>query len=181
MTDKVVSPDSEAAAVLDADNAGQRDLEQEGDVAADYLEALLDVLDLDGDIDMDVENGRASVSVLADSDRARSLDRLVGDGDVLDALQDLTRLAVGRVTGHRSRLMLDIAGHRAALRDRLTELAGRVVEQVRETGEPVVMEPMTPFERKAVHDAVAEAGLRSESEGERNDRHVVVHPAENVS
>jgi spoIIIJ-associated protein len=149
------------------------DLEREGDVAADYLEALLDIMDLDGDIDMDVENSRASVSIVADDD---SLGVLVGDGRVLESLQELTRLAVGRVTGTRSRLMLDVAGHRAGVRARLTELAQQVCEQVRASGEPQALDPMSPFERKAVHDAIAAEGLRSESEGEGDNRHVVVHP-----
>lgn len=152
------------------------ELEREGDVAADYLEGLLDLMDLDGDIDLDVENGRASVSIIAESGAA-SLDALVGDGAVLDSLQELTRLAVGRVTGHRSRLMLDVAGHRAGVRARLAELAREACEQVRQTGEPVALEPMTPFERKAVHDAIAGEGLRSESEGEGTARRVVVHPS----
>jgi spoIIIJ-associated protein len=151
-------------------------LEQEGEIAADYLEGLLDIADLDGDIDMDVEADRAAVSIMAE-DSTRDLQRLVGrDGEVLEALQELTRLAVLRETGERSRLMLDIAGHREAKRVKLTELATQTAEQVRETGEPVKLQPMTPFERKVVHDAVAEAGLRSESEGEEPQRRVVVLP-----
>ncbi|WP_436790566.1 protein jag [Yinghuangia sp. YIM S10712] len=156
-------------------------LEQEGEIAADYLEALLDIADLDGDIDMDVEGGRASVSVIAGEEAdaaAGDLTRLVGrDGEVLEALQELTRLAVHRETGERSRLMLDIGGFRAKRRQDLARLATDTVEQVKETGEPVKMKPMTPFERKVVHDTVAEAGLRSESEGEEPQRCVVVLPA----
>lgn len=149
------------------------DLEQEGEIAADYLEELLDIVDLDGDIDMDVEGERAMVSLVGGN-----LDQLVGDeGKVLDALQELTRLAVLREAGHRSRLMLDIAGWRAAKRAALTEAGTRAAEQVKESGEPVSMDPMTPFERKIVHDAVAAAGLRSESEGEEPRRYVVVLPA----
>ena len=151
-------------------------LEQEGEIAADYLEGLLDIADLDGDIDMDVEADRASVSIMAE-DSTRDLQRLVGrDGEVLEALQELTRLAVLRETGERSRLMLDIAGHREAKRTKLTKLAAETVEQVRASGEPVKLKAMTPFERKVVHDAVAEAGLRSESEGEEPQRRVVVLP-----
>jgi len=154
-------------------------LEQEGDIAADYLEGLLDIADLDGDIDMDVERDRASVSIVGGSPGAdRALQRLVGqDGEVLEALQELTRLAVHRETGERSRLMLDIAGFRARKRDELTEIGAKAVEEVKETGEPVRLRPMTPFERKVVHDAVAAAGLRSESEGEEPQRRVVVLPA----
>jgi spoIIIJ-associated protein len=150
------------------------DLEQEGDVAADYLEELLDITDLDGDIDMDVEGERAMVSLVG-----QNLEHLVGSrGEVLDALQELTRLAVLRETGHRSRLMLDIAGWRAAKRQVLTETGSRAAEQVKESGEPVRLDPMTPFERKIVHDAIAAAGLTSESEGEEPNRRVVVLPAD---
>ncbi|WP_376778536.1 Jag family protein [Phytoactinopolyspora halotolerans] len=148
-------------------------LEHEGDVAADYLEALLDIADLDGDIDMDVENDRAVVSIVGDG-----LDPLIGsDGEVLEALQELTRLAVWRETGMRTRLMLDVGGFRARRRSELVELAKRAVEAVRSTGEPESLGAMTPFERKVVHDAVAEAGLRSESEGVEPRRYVVVLPA----
>ncbi len=148
-------------------------LEQEGDVAADFLEDLLDIADLDGDIDMDVEGDRAAVSIVGDH-----LDQLVGQGGkVLEALQELTRLAVYRETGQRSRLMLDVAGHREGRRTALVELAKELVAGVRESGEPARLEPMTPFERKVVHDAVAAAGLRSESEGEEPKRRVVVLPS----
>jgi spoIIIJ-associated protein len=147
-------------------------LEREGDIAADYLEGLLDIADLDGDIDMDVEGDRAMVSIVGGD-----LGNLVGDsGKVLDALQELTRLAVTRETGDRSRLMLDVAGFRAAKREKLTALGTEAAERVKSSGEPVRLEPMTPFERKIVHDAVAAAGLVSESEGEEPGRYVVVLP-----
>ncbi|MDQ0600462.1 spoIIIJ-associated protein [Streptomyces canus] len=152
-------------------------LEQEGEIAADYLEGLLDIADLDGDIDMDVEADRAAVSIISDSG-GRDLQKLVGrDGEVLEALQELTRLAVHRETGDRSRLMLDIAGYRAKKRAELSELGAKAAAEVKSTGEPVKMQPMTPFERKVVHDAVKSAGLRSESEGEEPQRFVVVLPA----
>ncbi|MCJ0868810.1 MULTISPECIES: Jag family protein [unclassified Streptomyces] len=151
-------------------------LEQEGEIAADYLEGLLDIADLDGDIDMDVEADRASVSIVSES--ARDLQKLVGrDGEVLEALQELTRLAVHRETGDRSRLMLDIGGFRAKKREELTALGAKAAEDVKTSGEPLKLDPMTPFERKVVHDAVAAAGLRSESEGEEPQRFVVVLPA----
>ncbi|MEU5820777.1 R3H domain-containing nucleic acid-binding protein [Streptomyces sp. NPDC047803] len=151
-------------------------LEQEGEIAADYLEGLLDIADLDGDIDMDVEADRAAVSIISES--PRDLQKLVGrDGEVLEALQELTRLAVHRETGDRSRLMLDIAGFRAKKRTELAELGAEAADKVKSTGEPVKLDPMTPFERKVVHDAVAAAGLRSESEGEEPQRFVVVLPA----
>ncbi len=147
-------------------------LEREGEVAADYLEGLLDIIDADGDIDMDVEGDRAVVSIIGDR-----LRHLVGsDGAVLDALQELTRLAVARETGVRSRLMLDVGGHRARRRTDLTVLGTKAAEEVIATGEPVKMAPMTAFERKVVHDAIAAAGLRSESEGVEPQRFVVVLP-----
>ncbi|MFI9580784.1 protein jag [Streptomyces sp. NPDC052236] len=152
-------------------------LEQEGEIAADYLEGLLDIADLDGDIDMDVEADRAAVSIISEG-AGGDLQKLVGrDGEVLEALQELTRLAVHRETGDRSRLMLDIAGFRARKRTELAELGAKAANEVKSTGEPVKMDPMTPFERKVVHDAVAAAGLRSESEGEEPQRFVVVLPA----
>ena len=148
------------------------DLEKESEIAADYLEDLLDIADLDGDIDMDVERDRALVSVVGGD-----LDDMVGrDGVVLEALQELVRLAVLTQTGQRSRLMLDIGGYRAGRRAVLSELGRTTAETVRATGERVRLEPMTPFERKIVHDAVAEAGLTSESEGEEPQRRVVVLP-----
>ncbi len=150
------------------------DLELEGDIAADYVEGLLDIADLDGDIDMDVEGDRAIVSVVG-----ATLDELVGDdGEVLEALQELTRLAVHRQTGARARLMLDIGGYRARRRAELADYGRTVAEEVARTGQPKALEAMSPFERKIVHDAVAEAGLRSESEGEEPDRRVVVFPAQ---
>jgi spoIIIJ-associated protein len=146
-------------------------LEQEGEIAADYIEGLLDIADLDGDIDMDVEGERAMVSVVG-----ATLDELVGKkGEVLEALQELTRLAVHRRTGERSRLMLDVGGFRERRRAELTKLGRETAEEVKRTGEPKPLAPMTPFERKVVHDAVAALGLRSESEGEEPSRYVVVH------
>jgi spoIIIJ-associated protein len=160
----------------DADDADDEEvlseLEREGDIAADYLEELLDIADLDGDLDMDVDGDRAAVSIVG-----ADLSQLVGQrGEVLDALQELTRLAVYRETGERSRLMLDISGYRADQRARLVELARSSVAQVQETGERVALDPMSPFERKVVHDAVAEAGLTSESEGVEPRRFVVILP-----
>ena len=148
-------------------------LEQEGDIAADYLEELLDIADLDGDLDMDVEGDRASVQIDGDD-----LGLLVGsNGEVLEALQELTRLAVYRETGERSRLMLDVGGHRAAQRTRLVALAKTSIAEVTGSGQPLSLDPMSAFERKVVHDAVAAAGLTSESEGAEPRRHVVILPA----
>ena len=167
MSDLDVSPDTAPAeTVADSDL-----LVREGDIAADYLERLLDIIDYDGDIDLDVENGRAIVAIVGSD-----LQPLVGrNGDTLDALQELTRLAVQQQTGERSRLMLDVSGHRAARRAELSQLAERTAREVLESGEPVKLAPMNPFERKVVHDAVATIdGVRSESEGEEPERRVVV-------
>jgi spoIIIJ-associated protein len=170
-SDDIEEPDE--GEQVEAGGARVAALEREGDVAADYLEELLDIADLDGDLDMDVDGDRAAVSIVG-----ADLSQLVGaNGEVLDALQELTRLAVYRETGERSRLMLDISGYRAGQRERLVELAERSVAQVKETGDPVSLSPMSPFERKVVHDAVAAAGLTSESEGVEPRRFVVILPA----
>ena len=165
----------DAAEVADAAEpaADPADLEQESEIAADYVEGLLDVADLDGDIDMDVEGDRALVSVVG-----ATLQELIGPrGEVLEALQELTRLAVHRQTGARTRIMLDVGGYRARRRAELTDLGQDAAEEVRSSGVPRRLDAMTPFERKVVHDAVAAAGLRSESEGEEPNRRVVVFPA----
>lgn len=165
------SPSSPAEAEAAPRSKRESALENEGEIAADYLEELLDIADLDGDIDTFNEGGRAHVSIITESDV------LVGkDGEVLEALQELTRLAVMTETGHRSRLMLDIAGHRDRRRKELQELASDAVAEVNSTGEAVRLAPMNPFERKIVHDVVAAAGLVSESEGEEPRRRVVVLP-----
>jgi spoIIIJ-associated protein len=155
----------------------RRQLEREGEVAADFLETLLDICDLDGDLDVDVDGDRAAVSIV-DSDEGRVPRRLVGpDGGVLEALQELTRLAVQSQTGERSRLMLDVAGHRADRRAALVEIAKEAITEVRASGERRSLTPMTAFERKVVHDEVLAAGLVSESEGSEPRRFVVISPA----
>jgi spoIIIJ-associated protein len=179
--------DSAEVQVVDAGDGGTTparrrranvaDLEREGEVAADFLETLLDIADLDGDIDVDVDGDRAAISIV-DSDEGRVPRRLVGtDGKVLEALQELTRLAVQSATGERSRLMLDVAGHRAGRRAELVTLAHDAIEKVKAHDEAVSLEPMSAFERKVVHDAVLEAGLVSESDGVEPRRFVVVRPA----
>lgn len=151
-------------------------LEREGEVAADFLETLLDIADLDGDLDVDVEGDRAIVAIV-DSDEGRVPRRLIGtDGKVLEALQELTRLAVQVETGERSRLMLDVAGHRAARRAALVDVAREAITAVRESGMRRELEPMSAFERKVVHDEVAAAGLVSESEGVEPNRYIVILP-----
>jgi spoIIIJ-associated protein len=154
--------------------AGEDDLlVREGDVAADYLERLLDIVDYDGDIDLDVENDRAMVAIVGSD-----LHALVGSrGETLDALQELTRLAVQQKTGVRSRLMLDVSGHRQARRDELSALAAETAAKVLDSTEAARLSPMNPFERKVVHDAIAAIdGVHSESEGEEPSRRVVVFP-----
>lgn len=163
--------EDEDAGVVDGEDTGDS-LFEEGEIAGDYLEQLLDVLDFDGDIDLDVDGDRAIVSI----DGGDDLTKLVGrKGEVLDALQELTRLAVQQVTGDRSRLMLDIAQWRADRRDRLARLGTEVAERVRDSGSREALDPMSPFERKIVHDAVAAVdGVMSESEGVEPRRRVVV-------
>lgn len=152
-------------------------LEREGEVAADFLEQLLDIADMDGDIDVDVDGDRAAVAIV-DSEEGRVSRRLVGsDGNVLEALQELTRLAVQASTGERSRLMLDVAGYRAERRAAVVMVARAAIAVVKSTDEKAAMDPMTAFERKVVHDEVLAAGLVSESEGVEPQRHVVILPA----
>jgi spoIIIJ-associated protein len=174
--DDLVEADDDLEDVVDDEEDDDEEdlssLEEEGEIAADYIEGLLDIADLDGDIDMDVEGDRAVVSVVG-----ATLDELVGDdGEVLEALQELTRLAVHRKTGSRARLMLDVGGFRAQRRADLAELGRSVAAEVSQSGEPKKLRAMSPFERKIIHDAVALAGLRSESEGEEPNRRVVVFP-----
>jgi len=163
---------TEASATADGESGGSDNpLDTEAEIAADYLEELLDIADLDGDIDTYIEGDRAHVSIVSQSEV------LVGpNGEVLDALQELTRLAVMTETGNRSRLMLDVAGYRDRRRKELVALATDAVAEVRNTSDRVPLAAMNPFERKIVHDAVAAAGLTSESEGEEPRRHVVVLP-----
>ncbi len=152
-------------------------LEAEGEIAADYLERLLDVADLDGDIDVDIEGDRAAVAIV-DSEDGRVTPQLVGtQGEVLEALQELTRLAVLAQTGQRSRLMLDVAGHRAAQKKLLVDQARAAAAEVRATGQQLALPPMTAFERKVIHDAVGAQGLSTESQGLEAGRHVVVLPS----
>lgn len=157
--------------------ASNEDLVREGEIAADFLETLLDIADLDGDLEVDVEANRAAVAIV-DSEDGTAPRRLVGPGgSVLDALQELTRLAVQAETGDRSRLMLDVAGYRADRRTALVRTAQRVIAEVKESGSRRELEPMTAFERKVVHDEVLAAGLHSESEGAEPARYVVILPA----
>lgn len=187
-----MDPDHAADVDMDPDHAGEvslerreakaagRDrtaqLEREGEVAADFLERLLDIADLDGDIDVDVDGDRAAVAIV-DSEDGRVPRRLVGaDAKVLEALQELTRLAVQAATGDRSRLMLDVAGHRASRRRIVLGEARAAIERIRGGAARVALDPMTAFERKVVHDEVLAAGYVSESDGVEPRRHVVIYP-----
>jgi spoIIIJ-associated protein len=173
-TDDDAEADDDAEVDTDDEDGGTDDLlVREGDVAGDYLERLLDILDVDGDIDLDVEGDRASVAIVGGQ-----LDDLIGpEGQVLEALQELTRLAVAQSTGVRSRLMLDVGGFRAKRRADLSSLAGEAGRRVAQSRQPERLAPMNPFERKVVHDVIAAAaGVRSESEGEEPNRRVVVLP-----
>ena len=153
-------------------------LEEEGEIAADYIEELLDTADIDGDIDIEVRDERTYVSVVTEDAQDSELDVLVGtDGEVLEALQELVRLSVLSATDRRSRLVLDVAGYREQRAQTLREMADHAVAQVRRSGDSVHLQPLSPYERKIVHDAVAAAGLRSESEGEGDQRHIVISTA----
>ncbi|NBR65047.1 MAG: DNA-binding protein [Micrococcales bacterium] len=152
-----------------------KDLEEEGEVAADYLEELLDIFDLDGDINIDVRQGRAYLEVTADEE---SNLRLISNPETVESLQELTRIAVQTKTQSFSRLILDIAGSRQAKLDSLAKIVNRIIAKVKESNAPVAMKPMSSYERKIAHDLIAEAGLISESEGEGKERHIVAKPAE---
>lgn len=168
---------SKDAGTAEGEESASGGATDEGDIAADYLEELLDIVDLDGDIDIEVRGGRTYVSIVTE-EGGEELDDLVGDrGEVLDALQELTRLAVLTATGERTRLILDIAGHRDQRQEELKELAENAIAKVKDRGEDEHLEPMSAYERKIVHDFVADSGLVSESEGEGKRRHVVISPS----
>lgn len=176
LSDEIIADQDEASTDTESkptSTAASR-LEEEGDVAADYLEELLDIADIDGDIDIEVRNGRTYISIVTEEE-TDSLDSLVGeDGEVLEALQELTRLSVLSATENRSRLVLDINGYRQERAGHLQKIAEDAAAKVKESGEAVALEPMSAYERKIVHDAVADLGLVSESEGEGAGRHIVV-------
>jgi spoIIIJ-associated protein len=161
------------SAVAEPKETSDNDLFRQSEIAADYVEGLLDILDYDGDIDELVSAGRPVVEVVGGR-----LQPLVGQrGATLEALQELTRLAVFRETGSPSRLLLDVGGYRASRRKELAAVAKNAVEKVKEYGEAVRLEPMSAFERKCVHDVVnALAGVESESEGVEPHRRIIVRP-----
>ena len=175
MSDQIETPEnSEETTEAAEPKTSLKDLEEEGEVAADYLEELLDIFDLDGDINIDVRQGRAYLEVTADEE---SNLRLVSHPDTVEALQELTRIAVQTKTQSFSRLILDIAGSRQVRLDALAKIVNKVIDKVKDTNVAVAMKPMSSYERKIAHDLIAEAGLISESEGEGKERHIVAKPA----
>ncbi|GAA1366529.1 single-stranded DNA-binding protein [Arthrobacter rhombi] len=171
--DSLVAQGPESASSPSPDGVSR--VEEEGDIAADYLEELLDIADLDGDIDIEIRSGRTYISIVSEGDDASALKELLGaDGEGLEALQELARLAVLSATGNRSRLVLDIAGYRNGRAGELRKLAEAAVSTIKADGGVVALEPMSAYERKLVHDTVADLGLHSESEGEGSRRHIVV-------
>jgi spoIIIJ-associated protein len=171
--EEVVETEATEAAEVDSKDSIKA-LEEEGDIAADYLEELLDIYDLDGDIEIDVRQGRAYLEVSASDD---SNLKLISDPETVEALQELTRLAVQVKTNSFSRLILDVGGSRQTRVNDLTRIVNKLVAKVKDTGEAIPMKPMSSYERKIVHDLVSEAGLSSESEGEGKERHIVIKPA----
>jgi spoIIIJ-associated protein len=175
MSDELETPKVEEELEQAQPKSSAKDLEEEGEVAADYLEELLDIFDLDGDINIDVRQGRAYLEITAEQE---SNLRLISEPETVEALQELTRIAVQAKTESFSRLILDIAGSRQAKVDALTKIVNRVIDKVKDTNAPVAMKPMSSYERKIAHDLIGEAGLVSESEGEGKERHIVAKPAE---
>jgi spoIIIJ-associated protein len=175
MSDQIETPEVLEQTTEIKETSSVKDLEEEGEVAADYLEELLDIFDLDGDINIDVRQGRAYLEITADEE---SNLRLISNPETVEALQELTRIAVQTKTQSFSRLILDIAGSRQAKLDSLTKIVNRIIAKVKETNAPVAMKPMSSYERKIAHDLIGEAGLISESEGEGKERHIVAKPAE---
>ena len=158
-----------------AETSPDTNLLDEGEIAADYLEELLDICDLDGDLEIEVSNQRTYVSI--NSDDSEDLDRL-SKPDVVQALQELTRLAVSQQTGEYSRLILDIAGSRSERQKELEKLASHAIEKIEQGAKSAALPPMTSYERKLIHDFVGERGYQSESHGEGADRHTVITPAD---
>jgi spoIIIJ-associated protein len=162
MTEQELAPENETST---------QSLDEEGEIAADYIEELLDIYDLDGDIDIDVRQGRAYLEVTAEGE---SNLRLLSNPETVEALQELARLAVQAKTHNFSRLILDIGGSRDAKAAGLAKVVERSIAKAKETGEAVHLKPMSSYERKLAHDLIAEAGLVSESEGEGKERHIVI-------
>ena len=173
MSDEIKTEEAVETPELDSKETAKA-LEEEGDIAADYLEELLDIYDLDGDIEIDVRQGRAYLEVSASDD---SNLKLISDPETVEALQELTRLAVQVKTNSFSRLILDVGGSRQTRVNDLTRIVNKLVAKVKDTGEAIPMKPMSSYERKIVHDLVSEAGLTSESEGEGKERHIVIKPS----
>lgn len=150
----------------------------EGDIAADYIEELLDIADLDGDLEIDVRDGRTYVSVVTEGES--NLQRL-RSAEAVDALQQLSRLAVQAETGEFSRLILDVDGSREARKRELDELVEKAIARIEDGAASAALPPMSSYERKLVHDVAAERGYSSESEGEGRERHTVIRPITETS
>ena len=161
----------EDAAVADAES--DEEFRDEGDIAGDYFEELLDIADIEGDLDIEDRDGRILISISAEGAGADDLAKL-GDPETVDALQQLGRLAVQAETGEFSRLILDIAGSRDARRSELARLVAAAIERLDGGASSAALPPMSSYERKIVHDLAAEQGCVSESEGEGRDRHPVL-------
>jgi spoIIIJ-associated protein len=167
--DAVTETTEASVETTDAPTTGQ--LEEEGEIAADYIEELLDITDLDGDIEIDTRSGRAYVSVNSSEDTNL---RLLSRPDTVAALQELTRIAVQTKTGSFSRLILDVGGSREARVAELTILVDKAIERIEAGAETAALPAMSSYERKLVHDVVADRGFTSQSEGEGRDRHTVI-------
>lgn len=170
----IETPDTEVDPTIESDAPSPSQLEEEGDIAADYIEELLDITDLDGDIEIDARGGRAYLSVTSSDDTSL---RLLSRPDTVNALQELTRIAVQTKTGAFSRLILDVGGSREARAAELSQLVDKAVERIEAGAASAALPPMSSYERKLVHDIVSERGFSSESEGEGRDRHTVITKA----
>lgn len=176
-----MKPEREGAIMSYSDDVNEAtidELNEEADIAADYIEGLLDILDYEGDIEMGIRNGRPLINLVADDNS--DIKHLVGEhGEVIEALQCLARLAIQEKTEERSRLILDIDGYLAKRRDSLQAVALEATAEARRTGSPVVLRDMNSYERKIIHDAVRDEGLRSRSHGEEPHRRVTIYPPKN--
>ena len=149
----------------------ENELEKEGEIAADFIEEFLDLADLDGDLEIEFKQERVYLTV--DSEGESNLGK-VSDPETVNAIQEITRLAVQSKTGEMSRLILDIAGSRDAKAKQIKDLVEKTLAKLEETDKDQHLKPMSSYDRKLVHDMVAEAGMVSESEGQGRDRHIVI-------
>jgi spoIIIJ-associated protein len=162
-----------------AQDVSEDDLEEQGEVAAEFLEGLLARMGLTADVEPTFEDGTMYVDVLGEGPDDEDMGLLIGrHGQTLEALQELTRVAVGQRTGLRARIVVDVEDYKRRQRSRLEAKAREVAKRVSRSGREEELEPMSPFDRKLVHDAVATiGGVTSASRGEEPDRRVVIRPA----